>query len=100
MSFFGGDRINVIAEIRAKTDSETVVRAALIALVAPTRKEAGCKQYILHEDTKNPYSFYFYEEWTSEAALAEHLKVVGPALDQLKPLLDGEIKIAVLKQLG
>ncbi len=99
MAFFGSaDRINVIAEIRAKVGSETVVRAALVALVAPTRKEDGCKEYRLHVDKTDPHSFYTYEEWSSEASLQEHLRGVQPALEQLKPLLNGEVKISVLIQ--
>ena len=99
MTFFGGgDRIYVIAELRAKAGSETVVRAAMAALVGPSRKEEGCKEYRLHEDKKDPHRFFTYEEWSSEGALEEHLRGAQPALDQVKPLLDGEMKITVLKQ--
>jgi quinol monooxygenase YgiN len=100
MSFFGGsDLINVIAEIKAKTGSEDVVRAIVTSLVAPSRKESGCKAYYLHEDTKKPGHFYTYEEWTSEAALDDHLAGARQTLDQAKLLLDGELKLTVLKML-
>jgi quinol monooxygenase YgiN len=100
MSFFGGnEKIQVIAEIQAKVGSEDAVRAILTSLVAPFRKENGCKQYFLHEDKKKPGSFYTYEEWSSEAALEAHLSGAKQTLEQSKPLLDGEMKLTILKLL-
>jgi quinol monooxygenase YgiN len=100
MSFFGSsEKINVIAEIKAKAGSEDAVRAILTSLVAPSRKESGCKQYFLHEDKKHPGSFFTYEEWGSEAALEEHLGGAKQTLEQSKPLLDGDMKLTVLKLL-
>jgi quinol monooxygenase YgiN len=100
MGFFGSDPINVIAEIKAKAGSEEVVRAIFTSLVAPSRKESGCKQYHLHEDTKKPGHFYSYEEWSSEAALEDHLAGAKSTLEQARPLLDGELKLTVLKLLA
>jgi quinol monooxygenase YgiN len=100
MAFFGGgEKVQVIAEIRAKAGCEDAVRAMLSALVLPSRKENGCKEYFLHEDSKNPGSFYTYEVWASEALLEEHLVGAKQTLDQAKTLLDGELKLVVLKLL-
>ena len=101
MAFFGGgDRINVIAEIKAKAGSEDAVRAIFTSLVAPSRKESGCRQYFLHEDRSSPGRFYTYEEWSSEAALADHLSGAKPMLEQAGPLLEGELKLTILKLLA
>ncbi len=100
MAFFGnGDKINVIAEIMAKSGCEDAVRAMLTSLVEPSRKEKGCKLYLLHEDKKKPGSFWTYEEWTSEEALEEHLVGAKGMLEQAKPLLDGDLKLTVLNLL-
>jgi quinol monooxygenase YgiN len=101
MAFFGGNEtINVIAEIRAKAGCEDAVRAMLTSLVEPSRKEKGCKQYLLHEDKKTPGSFWTYEEWTSETALEDHLVGAKGMLEQAKPLLDGELKLTILNLLA
>ncbi len=100
MGFFGEDKkINVIAQITAKAGCEDAVRAMLTSLVEPSRKEKGCKQYHLHEDKKRPGSFWTYEEWTSEAALDEHLLGAKQMLAQAEPLMDGELKLMVLEHL-
>ena len=100
MSFFGGDeKINAIAEIKAKSGSEEAVRAILASLVGPSRKESGCKEYLLHEDKKKLGSFYTYEEWSTEAALDEHLVGAKSTLEQAAPLLDGPMKLTILKRL-
>lgn len=100
MAFFGGDeKINVIAEIKAKSGSEEAVRAILVSLVAPSRKESGCKEYFLHEDKKSPGSFFTYEEWSSEAALEAHLAGAKNTLEQAKPLLYGDLKLTIMKRL-
>lgn len=46
--------VNVVAVITAKPGSEDAVRAALEALVAPTRAEAGCLSYDLSESVAAP----------------------------------------------
>ena len=64
--------LTVVAEMKAKEGKEAELRAALIALVAPTRQEDGCVQYDLHEKTDEPGRFVFYENWGSADHLARH----------------------------
>lgn len=68
-------KITVLALIKAKQGAEEQVRAELTSLVAPTRSEPGCISYDLHQDTDDKSSFMFYENWTSKAALDEHLQM-------------------------
>ncbi len=65
--------LTVVAEMIAKPGKEDALRAALLACVEPTRQEAGCVQYDLHEATDKPGQFVFYENWTSREALDQHL---------------------------
>jgi quinol monooxygenase YgiN len=65
--------LTVVAEIVAKPGKEEETRAALLALIAPTRQEEGFVQYDLHVATDNPAHFLFYENWTSQEMLDRHL---------------------------
>jgi quinol monooxygenase YgiN len=80
--------VTVVAEMKAKPGKESELRAALMALVEPTRKEDGCVQYDLHVHSIDPGRFVFYENWASEETLArhaasEHLKALGEKLGDL-----------------
>lgn len=80
--------IRVVARIEAQPDKVEEVRELLLALVDPTRKEAGCVTYELLQNLKRPTDFTFVEEWTSEAALeahskSAHLQAVGPKLQSI-----------------
>jgi quinol monooxygenase YgiN len=65
--------LTVVAHIRAQAGKEDELRQALLGLVDPTRKEDGCVQYDLHEETGEPGRFVFYENWTSREHLDRHL---------------------------
>ncbi len=65
--------LTVFAEIVAKPGKENALRVALLALIEPTRKEAGFLQYDLHADNDKPGHFLFYENWVSKAHLDAHL---------------------------
>lgn len=71
--------LTIVAKIEANPNQIERVKAELIKLIEPTRKEAGCIQYDLHQDNDNPAVFLFYENWeTRDLWLAhmenEHLK--------------------------
>jgi len=59
--------------IEALPSHEERLADQLRALVAPTRREAGCLVYELHRDPQNLGKFMFYERFSSQAALDEHL---------------------------
>ena len=89
-------QVTVIAKIRARPGREGRVREELRKLLAPTRAEAGCMNYDLHESPTDPQEFVFYENWTSAAHLDAHLK--SPHIQawfELAPqLLEGNVDIA------
>ncbi len=62
----------VVALIRALPGREAAAEAALRALIAPTRAEAGCRRYELHRATTDAADFVFLEEWASAADLERH----------------------------
>ena len=80
--------ITVVATFQAKPGKEAELKKALVSLVAPTHKEAGCVNYDLHVSAEDPTKFLFHENWTSKAHLDAHLKnthieMLLPSLDEL-----------------
>jgi quinol monooxygenase YgiN len=78
--------LTVVATFEARPGKEAELRAALIGLVAPTRKESGCINYDLHISTETPAKFLFHENWTNKAALDAHLQT--PHIQALLPRVD------------
>lgn len=77
----------VTAIIRAKAGKVTDLKNALVAMVAPTHREAGCLSYELHQDLDDPATFVFHENWTSKAHLDAHL--ASPHLQAFRAQADG-----------
>ncbi len=67
-------KLTVVAKIVAKPGLEEKVKAELLNLITPTRKEAGCINYDLHRSQDNKAQFLFYENWVSRQDLDDHLK--------------------------
>ena len=66
--------LTVFATFEARPGKEAELRAALIGLVAPTRKEAGNISYDFHCALDNPAKFLSYETWASKAQADAHLQ--------------------------
>jgi quinol monooxygenase YgiN len=66
--------LTVLAHVKAKPGKEVEMRKELLSLVAPSRKDAGCINYDLHERKDNPAVFVFHENWASQAHLDAHLQ--------------------------
>jgi quinol monooxygenase YgiN len=94
-----GKKVTVVARCRAKAGLEDRVRKEVLALVGPTRSEAGCINYDLHVSTEDPRLFLLYENWRSKKDLDEHLAT--PYLERFKGLageiLEGPIDIALFE---
>ena len=88
------EKVTVVATFKAKAGMETATREAILALVAPTRSEAGCINYDLHQSTEDPSVLILYENWVSKKDLDEHLAMpylkdfLGKADDLLKEPVD------------
>lgn len=66
-------KVTVVARIEAKEDKIEFVKAELLKLIEPTKKDKGYIQYDLHQDNENPAVFVFYENWETEELLDIHL---------------------------
>ena len=64
--------VTILAHFRAKPGQEARLLRELKRLPEPTRAEAGCITYELHESQSDPAAFVFYEKWVSQEALDAH----------------------------
>lgn len=62
----------VTAKWTAKEGEEEAVAAAIKQLVGPSRAEPGMILYQPHRDPQNPRVFFFYEQYTDQAAYEAH----------------------------
>ncbi|MBD2450986.1 antibiotic biosynthesis monooxygenase [Nostoc sp. FACHB-152] len=66
-------RIHVVARLVALPDKVEELKALLLGLIEPTRKETGVIKYELLQNQSDPTDFTFVEEWQSPEALDNHL---------------------------
>lgn len=96
------EQVTVVATIRAKPGKEEDVKKALLKLIEPTRAEAGCINYDLHQAVDDRSVFVFHENWTSRRDLDEHL--AKPHLEEFmtvaENLLDEPVDIRVLTRIA
>ena len=64
----------VCAKWIAKEGEEAAVQEAVDALLEPSRGEAGVLLYQPHRDPEDPRVFFFYEQYTDEAAYKAHVE--------------------------
>ena len=89
--------LTVVAKVVVNKDSIEVVKAQLLKLIAPTRKEAGCIEYRLHQDDDDPAVFIFYETWESLACLEQHMN--SPHFKDYISAVDGKIAEKVVHKM-
>jgi quinol monooxygenase YgiN len=94
--------LTVVAQIKARPGREAQVRQELLSLVAPSRKDAGCLNYDLHQALNTPGQFMFHENWASQAHLDEHLKTphLQAALERLGQLVAEPPQITLWEKLA
>lgn len=66
-------RVTVVAKVVAREGAVASLKAELLKLIPPTRREEGCLEYRLHQETGDPAVFLFYENWQSMACLQQHM---------------------------
>lgn len=81
--------LTIVARIEAGPGKSEQVKAALMGLIEPTRKEVGCIQYDLHQDNENPAVFLFYETWASRELWQAHMN--APHLVEYMKATEGAV---------
>jgi len=94
--------VTVVARIKAKAGMEAQVKDSLMALVKPSRSDAGCVNYDLHQSSEDKALFLFYENWTSKEDLNTHLGKphVKAFLEKADALLSEPIQITLWERVS
>ena len=94
--------LSVVAHITALADKVEEAKALLTSLTGPTRQEAGCIRYELHQNNENPRDLTFIEEWESEADLEAHLKTphIRAAFEKMPEVVAGSPDIRKYRLVG
>lgn len=66
--------LTLIAHLQAKPEKAAELEKILHSFVEPTRAEAGCMDYHLHQSVDDKLHFMFYENWKDRKAFEEHLE--------------------------
>src|SRR5215210_49696 len=82
--------VYVVGRYVAKTGKEEQLKTVLNSLIAPTRREIGCYQFDLLENTSEPGEFSIVERWDGTKGLDQHLasEFVQGALAKIEPLVE------------
>ena len=71
----------------AKDGKESELQQALYVLIEPTRQEAGCLRYELHQNIENPKEFTMIEKFKDLDAFYSHGN--QPYLQNFKKIVPG-----------
>lgn len=90
-----------VASFIAAAGQEAALKNALLAMLEPTRAEAGCLSYNLHQSLENPALFTMIEHFLDQAAFDLHNQ--QPYLLALKeqlPALTCSVSVQTYKTCG
>lgn len=64
----------VAGRVPVRADRRADAVAAALKMAAATQAEPGCRSYRFYCDLADPNTFFIFEEWEDEAALAAHFQ--------------------------
>lgn len=93
--------ISIIAELKAKPGKIESLKAALSALIMPTRQEPGCFDYMLFQLRDEPNTFYVRESWRGQQGLDDHINLphFQHFIAQMDDLLAVPLKLTYLNSI-
>ena len=89
------EQLTVIAHLRALNGQIEETKQFLLGLIEPTRQEAGCVEYWLHQDNDDPAEFTFYENWTDRSEWDKHMEL--PHLEAFAKVKDKVFELEKLR---
>lgn len=66
------EKIVLMARLKVKSDKVDELKVAAMAIVEPSRKEAGNLNYDVHQSVEDETLFFWHETWANKAAIDEH----------------------------
>jgi len=96
------EKLIALAVLKARPGKREALRQGLLALIEPTRAEAGNLDYVLFELRDEPGTFYMREAFTNQAALDAHVaapyfKAFAATIDDL---LEEPLRLIFLDQVS
>jgi quinol monooxygenase YgiN len=84
-----------LAFFRARSGQNQALGAALAALVEPTRLEAECLNYHLHQSADDLDVWFVYENWRSPEGFDAHMRTthLQAFLKTTPDLIEGDIDL-------
>ena len=64
--------MHFVVRFQPRAGQAEAFRAALLAVIAPSRAEAGCLAFYAFESLREPVEFGIHSEWLDEAAFERH----------------------------
>jgi quinol monooxygenase YgiN len=85
------------AKCIGKPDRRNDIMRVTAAIVPPSRAEAGCISYEIHERLSGKDEYLFFEEWADQAALDLHFKTphFQEFITEFTPLLQAPPNIRI-----
>jgi quinol monooxygenase YgiN len=68
-------KCTLTATLHARPEKRAELIKLLESFMPRSRAEPGCVEYHFHVSDEDPNVFYFYENWTTRAALDVHLNL-------------------------
>lgn len=93
--------VHIMARINVKPESAAAARDILTALVAASRKEAGCLHYELFQRPDATHVFQTVERWTDQMAVDAHMASphIGAAIAAATPMFTAPPEILTFTKL-
>lgn len=66
------EKIVLVARLKVKNETVEEGKRLALSLVEPSRAEAGCLNYDIHQAIDDETVFVWHETWANKAALDEH----------------------------
>ena len=91
-----------LAFLRARAGQSEMLGNALLALVEPSRAEAGCISYDVHRSNDDPDLWMVYENWRSAADLQMHFTLphMQDFVDKVPVLVAGDLDLRAFTRLS
>ncbi len=64
----------IIGTVRLPAANLAAARTTMTAMIAASRAEAGCLEYVYAEDVLDPGLIHVKERWTDQVALTQHFQ--------------------------
>ncbi|MBW8190366.1 antibiotic biosynthesis monooxygenase [Neiella marina] len=91
-------QLTIIANIFVKAEHLEAVKPEILKLIEPTRSEAGCINYDLHQNNENPAHFVFYENWQSRELWRNHID--SPHIASYRAAVEGKIDNVTISEMS